>query len=200
MDDASDPPAPLSPDDFAVVSRLVLDSWTSAVDRDWSVPAGTLEWSCWKTAEHTVDCVFSYAFFLASRATTAYPPFDELRASPSATPADLVDGLRAATNLLSAAIATAPQGTRAIIRQRPAPTTGSPIEFAARGALELALHGHDIASGLGVRLRPDDAICRRLFDSTATWPGVAQRATAQHPRTGDPWADLIVRSGRPRPT
>jgi hypothetical protein len=41
---------------------------------------GTLEWSCFKTADHTVDCVFSYAFFLASRRTDRYPPFGELHA------------------------------------------------------------------------------------------------------------------------
>jgi hypothetical protein len=80
-----------SPDDFSALSRLVLETWRSAVDRDWSVPAGTLEWSCWKTADHTVDCVFSYAFFLASRRQDNYPPFGELHALPNATPADIVD-------------------------------------------------------------------------------------------------------------
>jgi len=188
------PTRTFSADDLAVASRLVVAAWGAAVDRDWRVPAGPLEWSCWKTPEHTVDCVFSYAFFLASRATAAYPPFDELRALPEATPADLGDGLRAATTMLHAVIVTSDPQARAIIRQRPRPVTGAPIEFAARGALEMVLHGHDVASGLGVHLRLPDDLARRLLGSTDGWPGAVPLGA-----TGDAWSDLIARSGRPRP-
>src|SRR5687767_3592829 len=97
-------PDAFSADDFAALAELVINSWDSARDRDWSVPAGSLEWSCWRTAEHTVDCVFSYAFFLASRAQNRYPAFDELRALSEATPDDLVDGMRAAANMLHGVI------------------------------------------------------------------------------------------------
>jgi hypothetical protein len=85
-------PAIFSADDLAATSSVVLDAWAAGIDRDWTVPAGTLEWSCWRTAEHTVDCVFSYAFFLASRATDAYPPFDELTDGwPGTVPVDETD-------------------------------------------------------------------------------------------------------------
>src|SRR5689334_15007209 len=127
---------PFTVDDFDVVARLALDTWGSALDRDWSVAAGTLEWSCWTTPDHTIDCVFSYAFFLASRKQDGYPPFGELHALEGATPADLLDGMRAAAEMLSAVIRSAPAGTRAIIRYRPEPTTGTPPDFAARGAHE----------------------------------------------------------------
>lgn len=85
---------PFTAEDFAALSAFALDAWQSGLARDWSVPAGTLEWSCFETADHTIDCVFSYAFFLASRARTAYPPFGEVHALPEASPADLVDPLR----------------------------------------------------------------------------------------------------------
>ena len=77
-------PDAFAPEDFADLSALVLDAWRSAITRDWSAPAGTLEWSCWTTADHTVDCVFSYASFLASRRHTL-PPF-KLHHSPSLHP------------------------------------------------------------------------------------------------------------------
>ena len=98
MNDAIDVRS-FSPEDFSALSRLVVKTWRSGVDRDWSVPAGTLEWSCRKTADHTVDCVFSYALFLASRRQDSYPPFGELHALPNATPADLVDGLQASATM-----------------------------------------------------------------------------------------------------
>jgi hypothetical protein len=185
--------AAFSPDDFATLSRQVLGSWRSAVDSDWSVPAGTLEWSCWKTADHTVDCVFSYAFFLASRRQESYPPFGELHAFASATPYDLVDGLQAATTLLSAVIATAPPGTRAVIGLWPYSATGTPSDFAARGGLEMALHAHDVCEGLGVAFVPPRDLCERLRQHTAEWPGQAAL-----PPTTDPWSDLLERSGRSR--
>ena len=178
-------------DDFQALSDQVLDAWGSAVDRDWSVPAGTLEWSCLYTAEHTVDCVFSYALFLASRKQDGYPAFGELKALPGATAADMVDGLRASTNLLAATIGAAGPEVRAIIRQRPV-TTAPPGDFAARGGLELILHAHDVCAGLGVPFAPPGDLCRRLFDHTRDWPG---HVVAPEP-SDDAWADILRRSGR----
>jgi hypothetical protein len=179
--------------DLAVLGKLVADSWGSVVDLDWSVPAGTLEWSCWYTADHTVDCVFSYALFLSSGAQDHYPAFGELHALPDAKPSDLVEGLRAVTTMLVAVIDAAPPGTHAIVRLRPAPATGGPGEFAARGALEMVLHGHDVCVGLGVSLRPPNDMCERLREHTRSWPIGTDIAP-----TDDAWSDLLQRSGRAR--
>jgi len=182
-----------TPEDFADLSALVLDAWQSAADRDWSVPAGTLEWSCWKTADHTVDCVFSYAFFLASRRLNSYPPFGELHAFADATSGDLIDGLRAATTMLSSVIAAADPDAEAVIGLWPRALNGRPVDFAARGALEMILHAHDVCTGLGVVFDPPRDVCLRLRDTTNDWPGQAKL-----PPTDDPWSDLLERSGRPR--
>ncbi len=184
--------APFSVDDFEQLSRLVIDAWSSGIDRDWSVPAGTLEWSCLNTADHTIDCVFSYALFLASRRQDAYPPFGELHALADATPADLVNGLQAVTTMLAAVIATADPDVRAVLLRWPA-QTGSPSDFAARGALEMVLHAHDVCSGLGITFLPPPDLCRRLRDHTRDWPH-----TATIEPTADAWGDLLERSGRPR--
>jgi hypothetical protein len=182
-----------SADDFQMLSGLVLDAWHAGIDRDWSVPAGTLEWSCLRTADHTVDCVFSYALFLASRRQDAYPPFGELHALSDATPADLVDGLRAVTTMLWAVIVTAEPEARAVILQWPRVETGSPNDFAARGALEMVLHAHDVCAGLGIPFDPPADVCRRLRDHTRAWP----HQVPTEP-TADAWADLLHRSGRRR--
>ena len=180
-------------DDFAQLSTLVLDAWESGVDRDWSVPAGTLEWSCFFTADHTIDCVFSYALFLASRRQDAYPNFGELHANPNATPWDLLDGLRAVTTMLTSVVVTADPDVRAVIWHRPEAETGAPQDFAARGGLEMILHAHDVCAGLGVPFEPPPGLCARLFEHTRDWPF----QPAVQP-SSDPWADLLERSGRTR--
>ncbi len=193
MSDHSDI-GPFTVIDLDTVARLVLNGWTAAADLDWSVPAGTLTWSCLQTADHVIDCVFSYALFFASRKQDAYPNFGELHALPDATPRDMIDGLRAVTTMLVAVIATAPSDTTAVMLRFPTIRTGGPNDFAARGALEMILHGYDISAGLGLDFPPPDDLCGRLFAATVSWPqpiGVVA--------SSDPWADIVERSGRPRP-
>lgn len=185
-------PGPFAVADFADVATLSIEAWSVVPDADWGSPTATLEWSRFETADHTIDCVFSYAFLLASRAQGAYPPFGEVHALAGATPLDLVDGLRAVTNLLLATITVASPDTRAIIWRRPEPTLGSPKDFAARGAHELILHTHDICAGLRVDFDPPRDVCQRLADHTAAWP------YGDLERTADPWSDLLARSGRAR--
>jgi hypothetical protein len=189
MTDAS--AAPFTPADFELLSDLVIAAWESGLDADWSAPAGTLEWSCFRTADHTVDCVFSYALFLASGRQDDYPPFTELHALPEATPADVINGLRAVTTMLSAVIAASPPEARAVIRRRPTVVTAPPEDFAARGALEMVLHAHDVCSGLGVPFEPPLDVCSRLYSHTEPW-GVGELARDRR----DAWTDLLERSGR----
>jgi hypothetical protein len=188
---------PFTIEDLEAVGELALASWAGAVDRDWSVPAGTLAWSCLATADHTVDCVFSYALFLASRKTDGYVAFDVLRALPDAGPADMVDGLRAVVGLLAAAIRAAPPDARTTLfwPGRSRAIVAGPAPFAPRGGLELILHAHDVCSGLGVPFAPPTDVCDRLLAATAGWPGAVDGFAP----TGDPWADLLLRSGRPAP-
>ena len=178
--------------DLTEVAELAIEAWSSVPELDWHSPAGTLEWSRFETADHTIDCVFSYAFFFASRAQDSYPSFGEVHALEGATPEDLVAGLRATTNLLIGVITVASSDARAIIWRRPEPTLGSPNDFAARGAHELALHTHDICADTGVSFDPPQDVCQRLVDHTAAWP------YGQLARTDDPWSDLLARSGRAR--
>jgi hypothetical protein len=184
---------PFTPEDFAEVSALAIAAWTAGLERDWSAPAGTLEWSCFTTADHTVDGVFSYALDLASGRLDVYPPFCELHALDGATPSDLVNGLLAVCTMLSAVIAAAPADARAVLFGLAQFGHGDPQDFAARGALELILHTYDVCTGLGVPFDPSREMCARLREHTRDWPGVRDT-----PATDDPWSDVLERSGRPR--
>jgi hypothetical protein len=183
---------PFTAADLRTLSELVLARWTAGIDRDWQAPAGSLDWSCLRTADHLIDCVFSYALFLASRKTDGYPNFGELHALEGFGPTDVIEGLRAVTTMLQAVIDTAEPGAVAAIVRRPVVRTGGAQDFAARGALEMILHAHDVCCGLEIPFDPPPDLCRRLFDSTADWHGGVDIEP-----TGDAWADLVARSGRP---
>jgi hypothetical protein len=184
-------------DDLEELSALVADRWTAAADRDWSAQAGTVAWSCIATADHAVDCVYAPAFFLASRRTDAYPHAGgDLTMGEDATPERLVESLGIATRLLIAVVRDAPDDVRSVIFRRPR-LLGAPGDFLPRGAMELALHAHDVGVGLDVPFEPSPAIARRLREHTRPWPmwttewnGLGQ--------SDDAWGDLLAGSGRQR--
>jgi hypothetical protein len=76
--------------------------------------------------------------------------------------------------MLWAVTATAPPDARAAIMYSPRLETGTPPDFAARGGLEMMLHGHDVCTGLGVPLDPPRDVCERLLRHTE---GLARRGT-----------------------
>jgi hypothetical protein len=183
-------------DDLLHLSELVATTWTSAADQDWSVRAGTLDWTCLQTADHAVDCVYAPAFFLASRRTDSYPDVGlDLTLGQRANPVLLVESLRIATRILTAVINDAEPAARAVIFRRPNVVVAPAADFAPRGALELILHAHDVCSGLGVSFVPPLQICERLREHTRNW---LMWKTTWGPleTTTNPWADLLNASGR----
>lgn len=185
-------------DDLDDVTRLVTTAWTEGLDRDWSAPAGTLTWSCTKTADHAVDAVLAVALFLASRKQDGYPEWGwgELTMGPSVRPEHLVEGMATVGRVLSAVVRTAEPEARAVIWRRPAIEARGPADFAPRGGLEMLLHGHDVASGLGVPLDPPADICARLREHTRSWPHWRSPGWSQPATTDDPWLDILTASGR----
>jgi hypothetical protein len=187
-------------EDLHELSALVSDAWTSAADRDWSASAGTLEWSCLRTADHAVDCVYAPAFFLASGRTDRYPEAGgDLALGPDATPARLVESLTIATRILTAVVRDSPRDQQAVIFRHPDVLVAPPEDFAPRGGIELILHAHDVCAGLGVPFEPPTDISRRLREHTRPWPmwGVAWDGLSA---TDDPWNDLLTSAGRSRRT
>ena len=106
--------------DMETLTELVATAWLQGRDSDWSVPAGTLDWSCRRTAEHAVDTVIAPALFLASRNLDRYPP-GELAFDAELAPERLVEGLRAASRILAAVVTVTDPDVQAIIWLRPEP-------------------------------------------------------------------------------
>ena len=184
--------------DLEELSALVADRWTAAAGRDWSAQAGTVEWSCTATADHAVDCVYAPAFFLASRRTDAYPQAGgDLTMGEDATPDRLVESLAIATRLLIAVVRDAPDDVRSVIFRRPQLLVGAPGDFLPRGAMELALHAHDVCVGLDIPFEPPPAIARRLREHTRPWPMWTTEWDGLGD-TDDAWGDLLAASGRER--
>jgi hypothetical protein len=58
----------MTSDEFAALANFSIGALTAVVDADWTTRAGVLEWSCWQTVDHMVDCIFSYALQIGARA------------------------------------------------------------------------------------------------------------------------------------
>ncbi len=111
---------------------------------DWTVPAGSLDWTCWQTAAHIGHDLLAYAGQLAAQPADAYLPFD-LNIRPTASPTEVLQAVTACGGLLSSALATASPTLRAW-HWGPCDPEG----FAAMGVAETLLHTHDITQGLTV--------------------------------------------------
>lgn len=162
-----------------------------AVDHDWSTRAGTLEWTCWETIDHTIDCVFSYAMQVAARAQAGFLPFAQLHAEAEATNTDLVDGLAAVARMLHDLVVGAPPETTAsdgVVRL-------GLTDWCARGAYEVVLHTHDVLSGLAVAWQLPGELCEPIMSSPVLWMFDRTKPDGD----ADPWSRLLVGAGRPRP-
>ncbi|MFF3512614.1 GNAT family N-acetyltransferase [Streptomyces sp. NPDC002573] len=156
----------------------------TATDRDWDgVKAGRLEWSCLRTAEHIAGDLVAYAGQLAGRAQDAYVPFD-ITLDEGTDAAGALDVIEATGALLSAAVRTTPPGVRAF---HPYPFRSVNREgFAAMGIVEVLLHTHDIAEGLGLAYEAPAELCEDVL--TRIFPQV-QPGPA-------PWPTLLWATGR----
>ena len=63
----------LRPDDVVAAADHVAEALAPAIDADWSVPAGALEWPVRTTMMHAAASVTYYAGHLASRTTARLP-------------------------------------------------------------------------------------------------------------------------------
>jgi Mycothiol maleylpyruvate isomerase N-terminal domain len=152
---------------------------TPHTGRDWRVPAGSLDWTCWTTAAHVAHDLMAYAGQLAAAADSSYLPFD-LVVHPDTAPQDVLRVVATAGRLLISAISVADPTLRA---WHWGPT--DPGGFAALGVNETLMHTHDITRGLAIDWRPPAALCAavlaRLFPDAPS---------------GDPVSTLLWATGR----
>ncbi len=157
-------------------------------DRDWARHAGSLEWTCWQTIDHTIDCVHSFALQIGAQATSGFLPFVPMHAEETATPSDLIEGLRAVGALLVA-----------IARDSPPDRTASDgivslslADWRARTAYEVALHTYDVVVGLGGSFSLSQELAASIADSQALWMLDRSRSDG----VSGSWRGLVEGSGR----
>ena len=173
-------------DDLEDVTAGALETLRSLQNADWSVPAGVLTWSCWQTADHVVDVLFSYALQVAAAAPSDWLALQELHARPDATPTALVDAVDAVARTLITVLRAAPSGARAWHSFGLLDLAG----WAGLAANELAVHTYDVAAGLGRSFSIPDELSGQIL--AATPMGRDERA---QPR----WTALLAIMGRPTP-
>lgn len=170
----------LTPADVADSARLCRQALEPGLDRDWSVPAGDLEWDCRRTLDHIADALLFYAALLATRATARIAA--PRNGDPTASPAQLLTTVEAAAAILADVIRAAPPETRAFHPAGMADASG----WIGMACEEILLHTDDIAQGLGLRFRPPDELSRRINARIFPWA----------PTDADPWAALRWAAGR----
>lgn len=180
-----------------------LDSTVSAattalldvVDRDWTIPASGLTWTCRGTIEHVADDLFAYAGQIAPSKpeVDTYVAFD-FYADREGEPECAVHAKRDRGNAGLVQILDACGGMlSALARTRPADVRGwhtsgvsDPHGFAAMGTVEVLLHVYDVAGPLGFAWDPHPDVVRRALGR------LFPRASPD----GNPWQTLLQITGR----
>ena len=172
--------ATVTQDDLAAAADFCVRTLNPALDRDWSVPAGDLEWDCRRTLDHLVDALLFYSALLATRST------ERIRSprsgDPDATIEQLLTAVPTAAAILNEITKAAPPGTRAFHPAGMADVSG----WLAMACTEVLVHTYDIASGLDIDLDPPAAIASRVVARIFPWA----------PTDAEPWATLLWCAGR----
>ena len=170
----------LVPDDLLLAASISRATLEPALDRDWSVQAGDLEWDCRRTLDHIVDTLFLYAAYLASRATGRLSP--PRNGDPAATPEQLLQTVGVAAAVLAEVARAAPEDTRAFHPGGMADVAG----WLSMACEEVLIHTDDIAQGLGLSFRLPDDLSTKIVTRLFPWA----------PTDADPWDALRWAAGR----
>ena len=164
----------LEPGRLLEAAHVAQRTLAPAVERDWSMAATGLEWSCRTTLDHMVSAPLFHATNLALRSTQVQRGVRN--GDPSATIADLVRVLEYPAAILARVAEAAPPEARGA---HPAGMADAP-GFVALSCDELLVHIYDIASALGLAYEPPlelaELVLRRLFPwapaAAPIWPAL----------------------------
>jgi hypothetical protein len=186
---------PTTPEDVDYAVDAMVTAMRAVQDRDWHVRAGDLDWDCWETVEHVCDDLFEYACQLGPKPPplTRYVPFghrerrpggpdETIFADPAGGNEGLLQAVQACGALLVAMVRTASPDLRAYHGYG----VSDPEGFAAMGVVEVLVHMHDIAQGLGIAWTPPADLCGRVL----------VRLFPDAPAETDRWPTLLWATGR----
>ena len=151
------------PEDVVQAACFVSDLLVNETDKDWTVPAGTLEWDVRHTLVHVANALAKYSLSLSSR--TARAIVLSSQAYPDANNIDLLHALSATSESLAFVAESAVVGARGFHPFGMADAEG----FIAMGCGEILVHGADVAAGLGLSFSPPDSLCRRVVSRVFPW-------------------------------
>ena len=169
-----------------VMTDLVaeLDALFAAVpERGWESPAANVGWSCWRTADHISGDFAHYAAQIVGQPRDHYVKFS-FDTSRATTPDELREVVRVAGGILAAAVRTASPDWLAWHPHGYFTAAG----FAAIGAAEGLVHGHDIAAGLGLAWSPSPQLCGQVLSTVFPDAGHRAGSTAL--------TNLLIQTGR----
>lgn len=170
----------VTPDDVNLAARQMLETLSPVLDRDWSIPAHGLEWSCRYTLDHTVNALVMYSMNLATRSPSRRSP---LRGPIEGQPVpQILTAVESAAAILAEVCKSAPDDVRGFHGEGMADWSG----YIGMGCTEILLHTDDIARGFGIEFQADEALSRRVVDRLFPWA----------PQDGDGWQVLRWATGR----
>lgn len=189
------------PSDLRAASDFTVSALRSVTDRDWSVPAGSLDWDCAFTVAHVVGALTKYTVYLAAGATRWSPIVTSPH--PDATPDALLDGLEIGAAALAFVASHVDDETLGYHAWGMSDRSAS----LARGAEEVLVHGWDVAQGLGADFEPPAEVCAAVVARRYPWAatggmeagvveGATKRAGPVNAGAAGPWATLLVAAGR----
>lgn len=171
-------------DDLRSTAAICTRTLSQVAGRDWSSPAGDLEWSALETLVHVTGALMRYAAGLAARSQHRLPfsfvPRTREDIAPQ-DPADLILALQVAADILAAVVAEAPPEARAYHVTGLADAAG----FAAMGCDEMLVHTEDIMNGFSLSYHPPADLCRAVLERLFPWAPEAA-----------PWDALLWANGR----
>jgi hypothetical protein len=170
----------------AVIADLVdeLDALLGVVpESQWQSPAASVGWTCWRTADHIAGDFAHYAAQVIGQPRDHYVKFS-FDTSRATTPDELREVVRVAGGILAAAVLTASPNCLAWHPHG----YFTPAGFAAIGAAEGLVHGHDIAAGLGIAWSPRPQLCEQVLSTV--FPDAERRTGATALTT------LLIQTGR----
>jgi hypothetical protein len=151
--------------DVVTAAGLARDILAPHLARDWSVPAGGLDWSCRRTLDHIVDTLLLYGSYVATRATARRLPIRN--GDPGATVPELLAAMNASARMLELVCDGSPPPVRAYHPSGYSDADG----FRAMACSEILTHTDDIVQGFGSAeaWRPPDDLCERILRRVFPW-------------------------------
>ena len=168
------------PQDLRVAADACCAVLEDVVDRDWSVLAGELSWSCRQTLDHIPNALVFYSSQLALSAKERLPRTRD--GGDGLSIPELLVSIKVTAAILEKVVAGSSESTRAF---HPA-GMADPSGFAAMGCDEMLIHTADIAAGFNLEWLPPSDLSKRIGERLFPWA----------PRDCDPWQSLLWANGR----